>query len=216
MPDTVPEERASYVAVTVREILDLMHRNGEGGKIDGAAQTQKPEATIDPTKNVLDKVEDAVKRIDDIMVLDRGYQEKLRNSDLSWANKLDAQKERSAELRFTSEQSRTDALRAGDAASIAAALQTAATAALALQAQVTQSATTLATAAQLNKDTQDKAIAALQLVQAQSGSTLAGREVQSREGFEASKRNTVTQNQVIYIAFGLIAILFELHRAGVI
>jgi hypothetical protein len=80
---TPPDE----VAANVREILELA-RNGN-------SLTQKPEALIDPTKNVLDKIIDAVKRLDDLATLRASYEEKLALKETERINAVNqAERER--------------------------------------------------------------------------------------------------------------------------
>lgn len=167
---------------SVERLKALQSLGKENGHGDG-----KPAAVVDPTANVLEALRTAVSRQDDLREQAEKYQERLRLQDNSWQTKFDVERLRADSEARKAEAGRIDALRAGDAAAISQALQTASTAALALQSQVVTSAATLAQAAAVTKDTQDKAIAALQLIQAQSGGTLSGREVQQREGRQSNQ-----------------------------
>jgi hypothetical protein len=188
---------ARYVATTVREILDLV-KNGKNGGVT----TQAPLADIDPTKNVLDKVSDVEKRLNDLRNNDKEWGEKLRLSDLAWQGKLDAQKQRSDTLQFTAEQSRTDALRAGDAAAVATAL-----------VQVSTATAALATATATQNDTTNKAIVALQLIASSSGGTLSGRELQQAQ---TRAQSNWSVSQWISIAGIAVLAVIDLHSRGVI
>ena len=156
----------------LKALQSLGKENGHGGG--------KP--NIDPTANVLEALRTAVARQDDLREQAEKYQERLRVQDNAWQTRFDVERQRADTEARRAEAGRIDSLRAGDAAAIQQALSTASTAALALQSQVTTSASTLAQAAAVTKDAQDKSIAALQLIQAQSGGTLSGREVQRTEG----------------------------------
>ena len=165
---------------SIQRLKALQSLGKENGHGDG-------KSVVDPTANVLEALRTAVARQDDLRDQQEKYQEKLRVQDNTWQLRFDAERQRADSEARRAEAGRIDSLRAGDAAAIQQALQTASTAALALQNQVTTSALTLAQAAAVTKDTQDKAIAALQLIQAQSGGTLSGREVQRSEGRQSNQ-----------------------------
>jgi len=91
-------------------------------------------AVIDPTANVLQLVDAAVRRLDD-----------LRASDNTWLQKLNTMRDAHAMELREAESARIDAVRAIDVGAVQQASQVAATAASTLAAQVATSAETLRT-----------------------------------------------------------------------
>jgi hypothetical protein len=201
---------STYVEATVGEILKVVQQQRDAPGFSKKADPP-PIPLIDPTANVTAQLSGAIERINDLSAVNWKWSQRQRDSDYKWQKRVDDARDAAEERARVAERGRIDALRAGDAAAIAAALQTAATAALALQSQVTTSAQTLAAAAQLNKDTQDKAIAALQLVQASSGGTLQGREVQKSEGQDNSSRYLALAVAFL-VALGTVAsVIYTVH-----
>lgn len=131
----------------------------------GIAVDARGGAVVDPTRNVLDLVEAAVTRLDDLRMADRLRLEQVRSADLLRVNDLrDAARQRqndlsAAENRRIDEQAtlhaafqeklaqaetkRIDAIRAVDVAAVATASERAAQQANVLQTQVATSAETL-------------------------------------------------------------------------
>lgn len=146
---------SAIVNVTVRELLGLVGAKPNGGGVP----------LTDPSVNVKELVE-----------LRASYEKELREQAARFQTQLDVQKDRANELALQAEAGRINALRAADAASVAAAL-----------VQVTTAATTLATATAATNDTTAKAIVALQLIASSSGGTLSGREAQQAQNRQTSQ-----------------------------
>ncbi len=98
----------------------------------GAATDSLGRAVLDPTKNVLDLVEAAIRRQDD-----------LRQLDGNWRDKVDAIRAQHAMEIRRAETERIDAIRAVDIGNVQRAAEVQATQALALATQVTALAETV-------------------------------------------------------------------------
>jgi hypothetical protein len=100
----------------------------------GPATDRNDEPVIDPTRNVLDLVDAAVTRLND-----------LNNLDRHWRDKLDAIREEHNRQIRKAESDRIDAIRAVDVGNVQRAAEVQATQALALANQVVATATALET-----------------------------------------------------------------------
>jgi len=163
---------------------------------------------IDPTANVTSQLASAVQRLDDLREVTSTFEEKLRITTEKFQDKLDAKEAERLDANARAEANRLDALGAAAGANVALALDRAATAALALQNQVTTSAEVLRSSAAATKDAQDKAIAAMQLILAQSNSGVVATE-------KAQARGVVTQGQLVGAGVLFLAALTYLHQIHV-
>jgi hypothetical protein len=105
----------------------------------GAATDSFGRAVLDPTKNVLDLVQAAITRLDD---LNNSYREHYNLRFVQMDERLDREFSHISELR-KAESDRIDAIRAVDVGNVAAAAAVSATQATTLAAQVATSAETL-------------------------------------------------------------------------
>jgi hypothetical protein len=105
---------SSDVAANVREILELA-RNGN-------SLTQKPEAVIDPTANVLSLVAAANLRQDDLRNNDKDWRDRLDAQTEKWRDKFDAERARADREAQKAEAGRLDALLLANTNNVALAL----------------------------------------------------------------------------------------------
>jgi hypothetical protein len=165
--------------------------------------TPKAVPLTDPSINVERRVGGAVNRLDDLRVMEAQHFREMLGLERIWRNKVDDLRDQAAKATAVAESERVNALRAGDAANVALALQRVDTAALALANTVTTSAEALRDAAAITRDAQDKSIAALQLIQATgSGGITATEKAQAVRG--------LTVNQLLIAAGVIIALLVAL------
>ena len=171
--------RPDDVAANVREILGLVR--------DGSAPTQKPEAVIDPTANVLSLVAAADRRQDDLRNNDKTWRDRLDSQTQKWRDKLDAERQRADANASKAEAGRLDALLLANTNNVALAL--------AKQEAVTQE--------------QARRLAVLEQNQyQQGGATIQRTEARGQGNFNIS--------QAITIGGILVLVLVDLKTKGVI
>lgn len=107
--------------------------------------TAEGQITVDPSKNVLDLVEAAVKRLDDLRDLEAVHRTEIMLSDRSHREELARVRETSEEKLRLAEAARIDAIRAVDVAATATAAAVSEQRASTLAAQVAAQAETLRT-----------------------------------------------------------------------
>ena len=112
----------------------------ERGQSEGPATDRNNQPVIDPTANVLDLVEAAIKRIDDIREVETRRVDDLRESFLKHIEVVSMIRAHYEDELRVSESKRIDAVRTVDVAAVAAAASAAETRATALAQQVSASA----------------------------------------------------------------------------
>lgn len=184
------KKRGSKSSVRGYDVADLVELTAALSNIRNGGNGHK-EPLLDPSVNVKELVE-----------LRATYEKELRVQAESFHAQIDKLKERSSELALQAEAGRINALRVSDAASVAAAL-----------VQVTNAATTLATATAATNDQTAKAIVALQLIASSSGGTLSGREAAQAQTRSQSNFNF---GQAVTIGGIIVLVLVDLKTKGVI
>ncbi len=109
----------------------------------GPGVDARGQAVLDPTKNVLDLVNAAVIRLNDLRDLDAKYSEKLRTQADAHIHEIMAMRDRFETTIRVQESARIDAIRAVDVAAVARQAEVQATQAATLAAAVATSAETL-------------------------------------------------------------------------